>query len=911
MTRFSQLASATSRVMLVALVSPLVLKAQTPAPRAQQQATPAWISADRAVLAKETYTVPPAEIRRMVEVPWDLNVAFSDQSPTRKYFLNVREKEFPPLSAYGKPHLYLGGLEVDPQANRARSLTTREVYALEVIDPTTGKRTPIESPKNAITIASPTWSPDGARLAYVANFADASHVYVADPATGKSTQITTSPLLATLVTTLKWTADNRHIATVLIPDARGPAPKKPELAPGPITRLWMDSTRDAERNFWSLLQDPYEEDLMQYYVTGQVALIDVATKAVKKVGAPGMIESIDPSADGQYLRVATMQRPFSYVVQYSSFAGKDELWDATGKVLAQISEHGVRLAKDSADAGGGGRGRGNGKPNDPKRGLAWMPQGAGVYYLEPVPSSVGAADTAGGGEARGRGSVAARPSRVVQWVPPFGPNDTKVLFTSDAPISSVAFSDDAKTLFVAAVRRGAGEIVAVPLSDPSTKHYIVRPLAGYVPSLEFRGRNVSLFGGGVAASFLGTPGTTGDSLAFYGNPGALVTRAGTRGGEVAMVSPDGAVFLEGIQYSPDGLHHPPREFVDKVDINTGAKTRVFEAVSDVSESVVAPLDESFSRVVVNRESPTQISNVYLRDGKTGAATKLTDNRDYTPDFTNAVRKRIVVTRADGIRFVVNLTLPPGYRQGTRLPAMFWFYPREYTDQANYDRTLRAEDVNAFPQKHTNPRPIEYLTMLGYAVVNFNPPIVGAEGRMNDNYVSDLVMNLTAVIDALDKDGYIDRSRLGIGGHSYGAFSTMNALAHTPFFKAGIAGDGMSNRSLTPTAFQSERRDFWAAQKTYEEMSPFFYADKIQGALLLYHSMEDQNVGTDPISSVRMMQALRANGKPSALFMYPYENHQPATLETELDQWARWTAWLDLYVKHAGESAAQPANQVVP
>jgi dipeptidyl aminopeptidase/acylaminoacyl peptidase len=475
----------------------------------------------------------------------------------------------------------------------------------------------------------------------------------------------------------------------------------------------------------------------------------------------------------------------------------------------------------------------------------------------------------------------------------------------------VVISDDAKTLFVADVHRGAGEIFAVQLSDPSTKHYIVRPLADYVPSLEFRGRNVSLFGGGVAASFLGTPGKPGDSLAFYGNPGALVTRAGARGGQVAMVSPDGAVFLEGIQYSPDALHHPPREFVDKVDINTGAKTRVFEAVQDVSESVVAPLDESFSRVVVNRESPTQISNVYLRDSKTGAVAKLTENKDYTPDFTNAVRKRIVATRADGIKFVVNLTLPPGYQQGTRLPAMFWFYPREYTDQASYDRTLRSEDVNAFPQKHTNPRPIEYLTMLGYAVANFNPPIVGPEGRMNDNYVSDLVMNLTAVIDVLDKDGYIDRSRLGIGGHSYGAFSTMNALAHTPYFKAGIAGDGMSNRSLTPTAFQSERRDFWTAQKTYEEMSPFFYADKIQGALLLYHSMEDQNVGTDPVSSIRMMQALRANGKPSALFLYPYENHQPATLETELDQWARWTAWLDLYVKHAGEGTAPTTNQVVP
>jgi dipeptidyl aminopeptidase/acylaminoacyl peptidase len=172
--------------------------------------------------------------------------------------------------------------------------------------------------------------------------------------------------------------------------------------------------------------------------------------------------------------------------------------------------------------------------------------------------------------------------------------------------------------------------------------------------------------------------------------------------------------------------------------------------------------------------------------------------------------------------------------------------------------------------------------------------------MNDNYVTDLVANLSAVIDELDRLGYIDRTRLGIGGHSYGAFSTMNALAHTPYFKAGIAGDGMYNRSLTPNQFQYEMRDFWSGQKTYEEMSPFFYADKIQGAVLMYHSIEDQNVGTDPISSVRMMQALRANGKTAALYMYPYEDHGPATVETDLDQWGRWTAWLDLYVKHANE-----------
>jgi dipeptidyl aminopeptidase/acylaminoacyl peptidase len=112
---------------------------------------------------------------------------------------------------------------------------------------------------------------------------------------------------------------------------------------------------------------------------------------------------------------------------------------------------------------------------------------------------------------------------------------------------------------------------------------------------------------------------------------------------------------------------------------------------------------------------------------------------------------------------------------------------------------------------------------------------------------------------------------------------------------------MYNRTLTPDGFQSERRDLWNGQKTYLDMSPMLYADKLQGAILMYHSLEDQNVGTDPISSIRMMQALRAQGKTAALFMYPYEDHGPATRESDLDQWARWVAWLDVYVKHAGEA----------
>jgi dipeptidyl aminopeptidase/acylaminoacyl peptidase len=891
------------RTFLVALLlaAPMLRAQQNQA----QQNLPAWLAADRELLAKESYVVPPPEIAKLVTAPRHLNVSLTQPSPDRKHFLKEQSEGLPSVTAFGKPHYYFGGLQVDFKTNRARTLTTRGAVGLSLIDPATGKSSNIDTPKGA-TVSAPAWSPDGKQLAYIANFDDASHIFVADITTGKSVQVTRTPLLATLVTAIDWTADGKNVVAVILPDGRKPEPKKPEIATGPLVRLNLDGVKDAERNFASLLNDPYEMELMEYYVTGQLALIDVKTKVAKKIGAPLMISSVDASPDGQYFRVTTMQKPFSYVVQYQSFGTTEELWDASGKVLSQIAKRPLRLGNDTTAGAGGGRGgRGGG---DSKRGLAWMPQGTGLYYLEAIPGSRGA-DTTGAaaapaGRAGGRGGApgagGARPDRLVQWNPPFAPADTKVLYTHDAAITNVVFTDDAKSIFVADNANGSGGIVHVNLSEPGTKHTIVRQ-RGYTPAFAGGGRGGRGGGGG------GRGGAGDDSLSFYNNPGALMTRRGTLGGQVAMVSSDQSVYLTGTQYFRDYLQNAPREFVDKVEIATGKKTRLFDAAKDAAETVGTPLDDDFSQAIVVRESATQVADSYLKNMATGAVTKLTNNKDYTPEFTGAIRKRITVTRADGYHFVVKLTLPADYKAGTRLPAMFWFYPYEYTDQASYERTLRTENVNRFPQ--AGPRTIEYLITQGYAVANFDPPIVGETGRMNDNYVSDLVNNLSAVIDELDKQGFIDRSKIGIGGHSYGAFSTMNALAHTPFFKAGIAGDGMYNRTLTPTGFQSERRDLWSGQQTYLNMSPMLYADKIQGAVLMYHSIEDQNVGTDPISSIRMMQALRANGKTASLFMYPYEDHGPATRESDLDQWGRWTAWLDMYVKHAGEMPKKPEAPV--
>ncbi len=410
-----------------------------------------------------------------------------------------------------------------------------------------------------------------------------------------------------------------------------------------------------------------------------------------------------------------------------------------------------------------------------------------------------------------------------------------------------------------------------------------------------------------------------DQEDVYTDPGALVAAEGefaTRGGggwnvdgDVALSADGQHVFFQGIVWDRNPVEVGPRSFVDRVHVRSGERTRIYESGNDdVFEMPRAWLDLEGVEYVVTRESATEVPQSWFRRGGE-LVRQLTRNVDYTPDLTNAPRQSFTVTRPDGFQFRVNVTLPEGWRPGTRLPAMFWFYPREYTEQEEYDETLRTHNRNEFPDFGT--RSIEYLVRLGYAVVEPDAPIVGDQGRMNDNYQHDLRNNLAAVIDELDFRGIVDRRRLGLGGHSYGAFGTVNAMVHTPFFRAGIAGDGNYNRTLTPLHFQSERRTLWEARETYLEMSPFMYANRLTGALLLYHGLHDQNVGTDPIHSPKLFHALDGLDKDVAMYLYPHEDHGPAARETLLDLWARWTAWLDKHLLADGQPRVTSEDDGAP
>ena len=867
-------------VAAAALVAAPPARAQTNAAPAAAPATASAAAAEINPITHEGFLSPPDEIAKVVLAPRHLNVSLTNPSPDRKYFLKAESEGMPTMAVFAKPHYYLGGVQIDHRANRARSLTTRGSSGFSVIDWETGRTTKIELPRGA-RATNPAWSRDGREVAYFAHFDNATHIYIANAATGKSRALTKAPVLATLVTSFAWTADGKGIVTVLVPEGRGAEPRLPDVPTQPKIRV-TQGTKAQTRTYASLLETPHDKALLEYYATGQLAVIDTKSGAVRRIGKPAMVQRVDASPDGQHFRITHMQHPFSYIVPVQSFGNREELWDSNGKVLLEIAKRELRegAGPGATDDDAAPAAQARQAADTAKRNLAWNPVGPGMIYLQQEPAQRRAERDSAAPAGRNEVNQPRRKDRLYQWLPPYDAASAKVLFESESRMSNVRFSEDGQVLFVS---DDNGES-AVYLSEPARRYTITRGRGGA------GGR-----GGGGGGTQTPAQIAAADS-AFYNNPGTLLTKTGPNGATVVQMSSDRqAVYLSGTKYFPNPVADAPRSFVDRLEVKTGNKTRVFESDGKVWETVSEVLDDDFTRAIVSRESPTEVPDFYLRDMKAGTLRKLTNNVDYSPELTRAIRKIIPVERVDGYKFFVNITLPPDYVQGTRLPAMFWFYPREFTDQQSYDRTRRTLNKTRFPSIST--RDMDILTKLGYAVVEPDAPIVGENGRMNDNYVSDLRNNLTAVIDTLVSHGYIDRNRIGIGGHSYGAFSTVNAMVHTPYFKAGIAGDGNYLRALTPNGFQTERRDLWTARETYLEMSPLLYADKLNGALLMYHGMADQNVGTAPINSERLYHALMGLGKTASLYMYPYEDHGPATKETNLDLWARWVAWLDTYLKN--------------
>ena len=383
--------------------------------------------------------------------------------------------------------------------------------------------------------------------------------------------------------------------------------------------------------------------------------------------------------------------------------------------------------------------------------------------------------------------------------------------------------------------------------------------------------------------------STEDRYAAAGNP-LSVARPGGR----VIRQTGGAIFLTGPGASPDG----DRPFLDRLDLATLETERRFQSAGDAYEVAVAPLSDDGRLLLTRRETRTEPPNYQVRDLEAGTMRALTAFENPAPQLAGIRKELITYERADGVQLSGTLYLPPGYRDGERVPMLMWAYPREFVDPR------LAGQITGSDNRFTAIRGASHLLFLtqGYAVFDGpTMPIIGAGETANDTYVEQLVASAQAAVDTVVGLGVTDRDTIGIGGHSYGAFMTANLLAHSDIFQMGIARSGAYNRSLTPFGFQNERRTFWEATDIYASMSPFFHADKVDEPILLIHGEVDNNSGTFPIQSARMYMALKGHGGTVRYVTLPNESHGYAARESVLHTVAEMLNWGNRHLRRAPET----------
>ena len=378
----------------------------------------------------------------------------------------------------------------------------------------------------------------------------------------------------------------------------------------------------------------------------------------------------------------------------------------------------------------------------------------------------------------------------------------------------------------------------------------------------------------------------------YNDPGSFVKRRNFYGKSILAVN-ENNLFLMGDGFRDDGQF----PFIDKVDLNSLKKVRLYESSFKDKKEDLLDFEVDNNMILTRIESASEYPNYFFRDLKTDSLTKITDFENPFLSIMDVSKEVIEYKRSDGIDLSATLYLPKGYdvNKKQKLPMIMWAYPREFKDNKSASQITQNKNEFTFPYWGS---PIYWLTR-GYVVLDdVSFPIIGeGDTQPNDNFRKQLVDNASSAINRVYELGYIDKEKVAIGGHSYGAFMVANLLSHSKLFAAGIARSGAYNRTLTPFGFQSEERNYWEAPDTYYNMSPFMHAEKVKTPLLLIHGVEDNNSGTYPLQSERYFNALKGLGATTRLVMLPKESHSYRAKESIMHMLYEQDRWLEKYVKN--------------
>ena len=755
-----------------------------------------------------SYQKPSKEIMELFDYQKAPSVLMDEKKETLVFTYTNTYKTLDDLN---QEEMQLGGLRINPITNISSSVTyinNLKVRKIQEKDAIQVQDLPV-NPR----IANLVWSPDEKKIAFTNTTNNSVELWVLDIATAMASRISDKPLNANLGRPFSWYKDNQSLLVKAIP-ANRPAliDGKNGIPTGPNISV-SDGSKSQNRTYPDMLKNKTDEANFENLVSSELYKIDLNGQA-NLFKAKDMYLSETFSPDGNYLMISTILNPFSYIVPLSRFPSKTIVYDLNGNLIKQVNDVPLNevLPKGFMAVRKG------------KRNMNWRgDKPASLYYVEALDEG----DPANKVEFR---------DAIYQWDAPFSVDPKSLVKTTDR-FSGVIWGNETTAI-----------IYDEWFDSRNIRTYLFNPSNPDQQPKVISNRN---------------------SQDIYSDPGEFETHKNQFGKDVLLTDQDN-LFLIGDGFTQKGQF----PFIDEFSLKTLKSSRIYQcSLTDKMEQIISIMDVKKGEIFVQIQSKSEYPNYFLRNiRKKIAPIPVTQFPNPFESIKDVEKTLIKYKRKDGVNLSGTLYLPVGYDKvkKEKLPLLIWAYPAEYKDKNSAGQTSSNPNEFTFPYYGS----FVYWVTKGYVVLDDAAfPIIG-EGNTepNDSFISQLVANAEAAINAVDSLGYIDRKRVAVGGHSYGAFMTANLLTHSNLFACGIARSGAYNRTLTPFGFQNEQRNYWEAKDVYNTMSPFMNAEKMKTPLLLVHGEADNNPGTFTLQTERYFQALKGLGAPVRMVLLPKEAH---------------------------------------
>lgn len=779
------------------------------------------------------YQLPPKEILEMADAPRSPGIRINRDASK---IILMERRQYKSIQEMAEDECRLAGLRINPKTNGKSRQSF--VYGLQVKDLKTGEVKDVMGLPSNVLISNVSWSPDQKHFAFTNTTENGIELWVVNLKNLEAKQLTEANLNGVLGEDYNWMPDNKGLLVSMLPEDRGTLYSDKVLPQGPIVSE-NNGQKAQNRTYQDLLKNKTDEANFDYYTTSELVKVSLDGSKEKFLGK-GIYDGVSFSPNGKFVKITTIQKPYSYIVPMYRFAEQVDVYNMDGELVKTIEEVPLtEVLPQGFDAVRKG-----------KRSISWRAD---------VPASLTYVVALDGGDPEVEGEYR---DEVFQWDAPFN-EDAKSLVKTKRRYGGIQWGDKKHAILVDYF--WSDRMIGYYMFDPSVK-------GGNIKTIQERSQQD-----------------------IYNDMGNAATVKNKYNRSVLYLEKGRYMIMEAPGYSPKGKF----PYIARYDIKTGKTEKLWQAENKNDlESVAYIIDPKKGRMLTSIEAPTVYPNYFVRNFKNGKIeTAVTDFENPYKAMEGVHKEVIKYKRKDGVELSATLYLPAGYdmEKKEKLPMIMWAYPREYKDKNTAGQVSSSSNEFTYLWYGS---PV-FWVLKGYAVLDDAAfPIVGeGDTEPNDTFVEQLVANAEAAIDAVDELGYVDRERVAVGGHSYGAFMTANLLTHSDLFAAGIARSGAYNRTLTPFGFQSEERNYWESPEIYNTMSPFMNADKMKHPLLLIHGDADNNPGTHTMQSKRYFNALKGLGGTVRMVLLPYESHSYAARESIMHVLWEQDQWLDKYVKN--------------